>query len=116
MLSGKYQDGARPEGARFSRYLAMEGQRQAAMALRFVNDRTLAATARYPTIAGEAGLHPATLATAWSKQHDFVASTIVGVSAEAPPAPTPNATHHLLTDQQMEGAATWRKDHTHPAE
>src|SRR3546814_6538388 len=57
MLSGKYQDGARPEGARFSRYLAMEGQRQAAMALRFVNDRTLAATARYLTIAGEAGLH-----------------------------------------------------------
>src|SRR3546814_5743132 len=83
MLSGKYQDGARPEGARFSRYLAMEGQRQAAMALRFVNDRTLAATARYLTIAGEAGLHPVTMATAWSKQHDFVASTIVGVSAEA---------------------------------
>src|SRR3546814_17709470 len=81
MLSGKYQDGARPEGARFSRYLAMEGQRQAAMALRFVNDRTLAATARYLTIAGEAGLHPVTMATAWSKQPDFVASTIVGVSA-----------------------------------
>src|SRR3546814_4001955 len=31
VLSGKYQGGARPEGARFSRYLAMEGQRQAAM-------------------------------------------------------------------------------------
>src|SRR3546814_12057526 len=26
VLSGKYQGGARPEGARFSRYLAMEGQ------------------------------------------------------------------------------------------
>jgi aryl-alcohol dehydrogenase-like predicted oxidoreductase len=31
-------------------------------------------------IAKEAGMSPVTLATAWSKQHDFVASTIVGVS------------------------------------
>ncbi len=27
-------------------------------------------------------MSPVTLATAWSKQHDFVASTIVGVSKE----------------------------------
>lgn len=79
VLSGKYQDGARPEGARFSRYLAMEG-RQAAMAQRFANDRCLASTARVLEIAAEAELSPITLATAWSKQHDFVASTIVGVS------------------------------------
>lgn len=80
VLSGKYQDGARPDGARFSRYLGMEG-RQAAMGRRFVNDKSLAATARYLAIAEEHGLHPVTMATAWSKQHDFVASTIVGASA-----------------------------------
>src|SRR3546814_10349180 len=79
----------------------MEGQRQAAMALRFVNDRTLAATARYLTIAGEAGLHPVTMATAWSKQHDFVASTIVGVSAEAQLDPTLAAIDLVLTDDVM---------------
>src|SRR3546814_15001995 len=79
----------------------MEGQRQAAMALRFVNDRTLAATARYLTIAGEAGLHPVTTATAWSKQHDFVASTIVGVSAEAQLPPILDATDLALTDAVM---------------
>ena len=77
VLSGKYQGGATPEGARFSRYLAMEG-RQAAMGKRFVNEKSLAATERYLAIAAEAGLHPVTMATAWSKQHDFVASTIVG--------------------------------------
>jgi aryl-alcohol dehydrogenase-like predicted oxidoreductase len=82
VLSGKYADGARPEGARFSRYLAMEG-RQAAMGRRFVNDRSLEATARFAGIAAEAGMSPVTLAVAWSKQHDFVASTIVGVSAES---------------------------------
>jgi aryl-alcohol dehydrogenase-like predicted oxidoreductase len=81
VLTGKYQNGARPEGARFSRYLGMEG-RQAAMGRRFVNDRSLAATERFLSIAAEAGMSPATLAVAWSKQHDFVASTIVGVSAE----------------------------------
>ncbi len=79
VLSGKYQGGATPEGARFSRYLAMEG-RQAAMGRRFVNDKSLAATERYLAIAAEAGIDPVTMATAWSKQHDFVASTIVGVS------------------------------------
>jgi len=79
VLSGKYNDGALPDGARFSRYLAMGG-RQAAMAKRFVNDKTLAATAEFVKIAQEAGLAPVTLATAWSKQHDFVASTIVGAT------------------------------------
>jgi aryl-alcohol dehydrogenase-like predicted oxidoreductase len=79
VLSGKYNDGALPDGARFSRYLAMGG-RQAAMAKRFVNDKTLASTAEFVKIAREAGLAPVTMATAWSKQHDFVASTIVGAT------------------------------------
>lgn len=78
-LSGKYLDGARPDGARFSRYLEMGG-RQAAMAHRFVNEGTLESTRRFLEIAAQAGMSPVTLATAWSKQHDFVASTIVGVS------------------------------------
>ncbi|MFM5884340.1 MAG: aldo/keto reductase [Novosphingobium sp.] len=79
VLSGKYNDGARPEGARFTRYLGMEG-RQAAMGRRFVNEKSLASTARFAEIAKEAGISPVTLSVAWSKQHDFVASTIVGVS------------------------------------
>lgn len=79
VLSGKYNDGSRPEGARFTRYLAMDG-RQAAMANRFVNEGTLESTARYAAIAKEAGIDPVTMAVAWSKQHDFVASTIVGAS------------------------------------
>jgi aryl-alcohol dehydrogenase-like predicted oxidoreductase len=82
VLSGKYLDGARPEGARFSRYLGMEGQRQFAMAQRFAGPRALESTARIVSIAQEAGMSPVTLATAWSKQNDFVASTIVGVTRE----------------------------------
>lgn len=82
VLSGKYQNGARPEGARFSAYLEMKGHRQYAMAMRFAGDRAMASTERYLAIAAEAGLHPVTMATAWSKQHDFVASTIVGATSE----------------------------------
>jgi aryl-alcohol dehydrogenase-like predicted oxidoreductase len=82
VLTGKYQGGARPEGARFSNYLDMPGTRQEVMARRFVNDRSLASTGRFAQIAEEAGLSVTTLATAWSKQHDFVASTIVGVTHE----------------------------------
>jgi aryl-alcohol dehydrogenase-like predicted oxidoreductase len=81
VLSGKYNDGQRPDGARFSTYLGLGG-RQQAMAARFVNERSLAATARFMTIAQEAGIAAVTMAVAWSKQHDFVASTIVGATRE----------------------------------
>ncbi|MCA6263197.1 aldo/keto reductase [Phenylobacterium sp.] len=81
VLSGKYNGGALPSGARFSRYLELGG-RQATMARRFVNEKSLASTERFAKIAAEAGMSLVTLATAWSKQHDFVASTIVGVTRE----------------------------------
>ncbi len=83
VLSGKYNDGQIPENARFSSYLTSEDPRQRAMGERFVNEATLASTARYADIAKEAGISPVTLATAWSMQFDFVASTIIGArSAE----------------------------------
>jgi len=82
VLSGKYQDGQTPHGARFSRYIEMGG-RQAVMSQRFVNEKSLASTERFMAIAAEAEMSVVTLATAWSKQHAFVASTIVGVSHES---------------------------------
>jgi aryl-alcohol dehydrogenase-like predicted oxidoreductase len=79
VLSGKYQNGAMPAKARFTEYLHA-GKRQQQMAQRFLNPQTLAATAEYRKIADEAGIPLVTLATAWSKQHDFVGSTIVGAT------------------------------------
>ena len=52
------------------------------MAERFANQRCLESTARFMEIAAEAGIHPVTMAIAWSKQHQFVASTIVGATHE----------------------------------
>jgi aryl-alcohol dehydrogenase-like predicted oxidoreductase len=79
VLSGKYQDGARPAGARFAFY-GEHSPRTQAMTRRFVNEKTLAATARTMAIAREAGLSPVTLAVAWSLAHDFVGSTIIGAT------------------------------------
>lgn len=80
VLSGKYNGGATPDGARFSNYIKNGNERQKKMADRFVNKKSIASTKRFQDIAAEAGLSVTTLATAWSKQHDFVASTIVGAT------------------------------------
>ncbi len=79
VLTGKYQAGQFPAGARFSLYRD-SGPRQQQMARRFVNEKSLATTAELLTLARELNITPATLATAWSKQHDFVASTIIGAN------------------------------------
>lgn len=81
VLSGKYNDGALPEGARFSEYLREGGDRQKAMAERFVNEKSLATTAELAALAEQQGMDVVTLAVAWSKQHDFVASTIIGANS-----------------------------------
>ena len=79
VLSGKYNQAQEAQG-RFATYLKSPNQRQRLMAQRFMNDKTLASTQKYLKIAADAGLHPVTLATAWSKQFDFVASTIIGTT------------------------------------
>jgi aryl-alcohol dehydrogenase-like predicted oxidoreductase len=79
VLSGKYNQDINVQG-RFSDYVKSTNKRQRLMAARFMNDKTLASTQEYLKIAYEAGLHPVTMAIAWSKQFDFVASTIIGAT------------------------------------
>ncbi|HMU84109.1 MAG TPA: aldo/keto reductase [Leptospiraceae bacterium] len=79
VLSGKYNDNQVPKNARFTKYLE-SGERQKKQAHRFVNDKTLSSTAAFHKIAAEAGIHPIAMAVAWSKQHDFVASTLIGAN------------------------------------
>lgn len=82
VLTGKYQDGP-PPGARFTSYLLEGEERQKAMAKRFVNERTLETTKRIGEIAASIGTTSTALSVAWSRQHDFVASTIIGASSLA---------------------------------
>lgn len=113
VLTGKYQNGARPEGARFSAYLQMGG-RQEVMARRFVNDKTISSTERFTAIAEEAGMSVTTLATAWSKQHDFVASTIVGVTHEDQLPDIFAAADLVLEKEVMKKIDTVTKDILYP--
>jgi aryl-alcohol dehydrogenase-like predicted oxidoreductase len=83
VLTGKYNHGARPAGARFTSYLETGGPRQKRMAARFVNERTLETTARLQHIALDLRVSVTALALAWSRQHDFVASTIAGATTVA---------------------------------
>jgi len=113
VLSGKYNNDGRPEGARFSGYLNLGG-RHTAMARRFVNDKTLSSTERFMAIAAEAGIAPVTLATAWSKQHDFVASTIVGATHENQLADIFAAADLTLSDEVMKAVDAVTKDILYP--
>ena len=113
VLSGKYNGGFRTEG-RFSAYLASSNPRQQAMARRFVNEKTLASTERYLQIAKEAGLHPVTLATAWSKQFDFVASTIVGATRTEQLDPILDAMDLTLSDEILRACDTVHDEILYP--
>ena len=78
VLSGKYNAKFYPDNARFSDYLKSDNPRVQAQATRFVNKKSLEATLKYMEIAKRLEISPVTLAVAYSKQFDFVASTIIG--------------------------------------
>jgi aryl-alcohol dehydrogenase-like predicted oxidoreductase len=78
ILSGKYNQKKIPQDARFSLYKNHKEKRVRNHAKKFYNEKTLAATAEFLELALEFGFDPVTLAVAYSKHFDFVASTIIG--------------------------------------
>ena len=72
MLSGKYQNGARPSGSRWTLSQRMGLFRDKAPARE--------ATEKYIRIAADAGITPSQLALAWCKQVPGVTSTIIGAT------------------------------------
>jgi len=91
----------------------MEG-RQNAMARRFVNDKSVLAAERFAAIAADHNLDPVTFAVAWSKQHDFVASTIVGVTTEAQCAPIFAAADLVLPDEAIKAVNAVSREIMYP--
>ena len=76
VLSGKYNG----QSLNANELLKQIDTKLKVMSPRFLNDKTLKSTQKYLQIAKEANLSPVTMAIAWSKQFDFVASTIIGAS------------------------------------
>ncbi len=83
VLSGKYNGKFYPQVARYSEYLKSDNPRIKAQGTRFVNKKSLITTAKYMEIAKRLNISPVTLAVAYSKQFDFVASTIIGARTAA---------------------------------
>jgi len=79
VLSGKYNN-FYPDGARFTSYIKNKNPRVQAMAYRFINDKTMISTKKYMELAKKYNTTPVTLAVAYSKHFDFVASTIIGAT------------------------------------
>lgn len=101
VLSGKYNANADISNFRYGRYRAHSDARIRAQADRFLNDRTLASTTEYIKLAAGWGMSAATLAVAFSKQFDFVASTIVGATDILQLKESLAAADIKLSDEQM---------------
>lgn len=114
VLSGKYNGGFFPEGARFTAYVQNKNPRVQAMADRFVNDKTKAATAKYMELAQELGISPVTLAVAWSKQFDFVASTIIGARILEQLDASLEAMNMTLSSETMKAIEAIQKEIMYP--
>lgn len=71
MLSGKYSRGARPEGARLTRFDRFS---------RYTNPQAEAASDAYVSLAKEAGLDPAQMALAFVNGQQFLTSNIIGAT------------------------------------
>ncbi|TGL51706.1 aldo/keto reductase [Leptospira kemamanensis] len=98
VLTGKYNGATKPEGARFVRYM-VEGERQKRMSNRFLNEYTLASTKELMEIAAKYGMSSTVMSVAWSKQHDFVASTIIGANTVEQLEESLKATDVILSDE-----------------
>lgn len=81
---------------------------------RFINDKTLAATARYMQIAQEYGMSVTTLAAAWSKHWDFVASTIIGVRTAEQLDESLKALDITLSDEIIQACKQVQKEIMYP--
>ncbi len=100
VLSGKYNNGF--HNGRFSKYINDENPRARAQAKKFVNDKSLSATKEYLELCKKYDIHPVTFATAWSKQHDFVASTMIGATTLAQLDDTLRAMDLTLSSEMMD--------------
>ena len=113
VLSGKYNKDLQTTG-RFNSYVNSNDKRIQAMAGRFLNEKTLASTARYTEIADEIGVSVATFAVAWSKQFDFVASTIIGATDVAQLDDSLAAMDHELSEDTLRKCDAVHNDILYP--
>ncbi len=106
MLSGKFENGARPAGSRlalFSRFT------------RYANEQAVAATSRYVELAREHGLDPAQMALAFVTAQPFVTSNIIGATSLEQLDSNLASIDLVLSEDVLAGIETIHKAQPNPA-
>jgi aryl-alcohol dehydrogenase-like predicted oxidoreductase len=117
VLSGKYNNrSSLSKNARFETYRNSKNPRLAMQSKKFLNKKTLESTKKYASIAKKHGLSPVSMAVAWSKQFDFVASTIIGVSNVRQLKPIFDASELILSEDILGELSQVHKDILYPME
>lgn len=106
MLSGKYEDGARPEGARITRYSRFT---------RYTNPQAQAACSRYVRLARNNGLDPAQMALAFVTSRPFVTSNIIGATSLEQLESNLRSSELHLSDDLLEAIDAIHREQPNPA-
>ncbi len=104
-LSGKYLDGAYPEGARMSLFRQNR---------RYFTENGPKATAAYVALAKEHGLDPVQMATAFVLSRPFTTAAIVGATTLAQLENQIDAAEVTLSQEVLDGIETIHRSYTYP--
>lgn len=104
-LSGKYMNGARPEGARITLYSVMA---------RYNKPQGDAATAKYVALARQHGLDPAQMALAWVNTRPFLTSNIIGATTMDQLKSNIDSLDVTLAPEVLEGIEAIHREFTYP--
>lgn len=105
LLTGKYQDGAIPEGSRRSLVPEMGGR---------ITPRVFDAVAAYLDIAARHGLHPVHMALAWCRTRPFMCSAIFGATTMEQLELALGAVDVVLSDEVLAEIDAAHKAHPMP--
>lgn len=104
-LSGKYLDGARPDGARMTLFPTNK---------RYFTENAQMAVAAYVKLAREHGLDPVQMATAYVLSRPFTTSAIVGATSIAQLENQIDAAGVTLTQEVLDGIEAIHRLYTYP--
>lgn len=106
MLTGKYENGARPENARLTRWERFS---------RYSNERAIAANTRYVEIARQHGYDPAQMALAYVTSRPFMTSNIIGATTMSQLQANISSADLHLSDEALEQIEAVQDDIPNPA-
>ena len=106
LLTGKYRNGAKPEGSRLSLFKRFE---------RYGSEPTWEAARRYAELAESHGLSPAQMALAFVNSRPFLLSNIIGATSIEQLAQNLASLEVSLSDEVRSGIRAIHRDIPDPA-